>query len=205
MSQIVIKEHTILQGYLANKLLTVIDLGACLGEFVNELGSHYPIKKAILVEPNITNYNKIEPKENYLLLNKVVSSTAEQVVSFVEDIDSPYNGSVIFNYFSNSREYLLETISLKSLIELMNVDGEIDILKIDIEGAEYDVLLNASDADLRKFKQITVEFHDFVDGRFRLENKAIEARLISLGFDVLKKGTDYKEGSEYYDTLFYKK
>jgi FkbM family methyltransferase len=204
MNQIVIKEHTILESYLAGKPLTVIDLGACLGEFTNELENYYPIKKAILVEPNITNYDKIQPRQSYILLNKIASSTAGQVVTFVEDVDSPYNGSVVFNYFNNSKEYALETVSLESLIELMNSDDDIDILKIDIEGAEYDILLNASDNALLKFKQITVEFHDFVDGRFKSDNKAVETRLLSLGFSIIKKGTDYKEGSDYYDTLFYK-
>lgn len=205
MNEIIIKEHTVLQHFLVDRELTVIDLGACLGEFTNELESYYPIKKAILVEPSITNYNKIQPRQNYVLLNKIASSVTDQTVTFTEDVDSPYNGSVVFNYFNNAKEYTIKTTSLRSLIELMNSDDDIDILKIDIEGAEYDILLNASDVDLMKFRQITVEFHDFVDGRFKVDNKAVEARLRSLGFDVIKKGTDYKEGSDYYDTLFYRK
>ena len=37
-----------------------------------------------------------------------------------------------------------------------------DLLKLDIEGAELDVFEGAAADELRRFRQITVEFHDFV-------------------------------------------
>jgi hypothetical protein len=112
---------------------------------------------------------------------------------------------LIFDNFNNSEKYHIETVSLASLIDLMDEKYDIDLLKIDIEGAEYDLLLNSSDSELLKFKQITVEFHDFLDSKYKEKNKLIEKRMIDLGFDVLKNGTAYMLGSDYYDTLFTKK
>lgn len=37
------------------------------------------------------------------------------------------------------------------------------ILKVDIEGAEYDVFANLDDAILKKFRQIVIEFHKLTD------------------------------------------
>ena len=205
MNEIIIKEHTIYDDMLANKSLTVIDLGACRGEFINEVDKRYTVKKAIAVEPNITNFNALIQRDNLVLLNKAVVGTDIKSVMFREDVDSPYNGSLVFGYFSNFKTYEVETTTLSELIELMNEDTDIDLLKIDIEGSEYDLLINSTDGDLLKFKQITVEFHDFVDPNFKDKNKQIEDRMIALGFDVLKKGINYMSGSDYYDTLFYKK
>jgi len=37
---------------------------------------------------------------------------------------------------------------------------EADALKMDIEGAEHEIFAKASDAEIRKFKEIVLEFHD---------------------------------------------
>jgi FkbM family methyltransferase len=171
MNEIIIKEHTIYDDMLANRSLTVIDLGACRGEFINEIDNRYTVKKAIAVEPNITNFNVLMQRDNFILLNKAVVGTDIKSVMFREDVESPYNGSLVFGYFSNFKTYEVETTTLSELIELMNEDTDIDLLKIDIEGSEYDILLNSKDSDLLKFKQITVEFHDFVDPNFKDKNK----------------------------------
>lgn len=206
MNEIIIKEHTIYDDMLANKDLTVVDLGACRGEFINEINSRYSVKKSVAVEPNITNFKTLSQRDNLILLNKAVVGTNNvKTVTFREDIDSPYNGSLVFGYFFNFKTYEVETTTLSEIIELMNEAEDIDLLKVDIEGSEYDLLINSKDDDLLKFKQITVEFHDFVDTKLKDKNKQIEDRMTALGFSVLKKGINYMAGSDYYDTLFYKK
>ena len=62
----VIKEHTFFDDYFGDEIV-VVDLGACQGEFTDELNQYYKIKKAILVEANPTNFNKLTKKENYIL------------------------------------------------------------------------------------------------------------------------------------------
>lgn len=203
MREIIIKEHTMLEELLEGRDLTIIDLGACRGEFTMEMDRLYSVKRSIAVEPNPTNYNYLLRKHNYTPLNKAVTSGGEKIVQFREDVDSPYNGSLMFDYFTNAKVHDIETITLTELIELMG-EEIIDILKVDIEGSEYDLLLNAKDEDLLRFRQITVEFHDFVDKTLKEKNKEIEARFVALGFSVIKKSTNHREGSDYYDTLFYK-
>jgi hypothetical protein len=205
MKTIIIKEHTLIEDLLINRPLTIIDMGACIGEFSSGINEKFTIKKSILVEANPTNFNKLPKNENFTCLNKAVYTESNNKIKFKEDTTSPYNGSVLLDHFqSTAKEHIIDTITLNDLIKIMNVEGAIDILKIDIEGCEYTVLENASDEDLLKFNQITVEFHDFVDKSFEPKNKIIEEKFLKLGFKSIKTKSNWLNGSDYFDTLFYK-
>ena len=200
--QITIKEHTFFQELLNNEII-VVDLGACKGEFVNELDKLFKIKKAILVEANPTNFKTLPNKDNYTLYNMAISKKNNEIISFYEDLNSPYNGSKIFNYFKGF-EHKIQTITLETLMENNNIDY-IDILKIDIEGSEYEILPSISDECYSKIKQITVEFHDFIDNSLKVKTQEIINKLEKLGFQRISKGIKYMNNSDNYDVLFYKK
>lgn len=53
------------------------------------------------------------------------------------------------------------TVNFKKMIEIIGTD-EIDMLKVDIEGSEYDFLM---DQDLSKIKSIVVELHGYTDNK----------------------------------------
>jgi FkbM family methyltransferase len=198
----VIKEHTFLDE-LFNDEIIVIDLGACRGEFTNDLNKEYKVKRAILVEANPTNFKNLDKKENYTLYNKLVSDKKNETFKFYEDPNSPYNGSNKFNYF-NGIEHNIESITLEELIEENNLDY-IDILKIDIEGSEYDIMPSISEEILSKIKQITIEFHDFIDNNLKNKTENIIKRMESFGFKKISKPIKYMNNSNNYDVLFYKK
>ena len=205
-----ISEHTLDESLLNGREISIIDLGACLGEFSNSMNSLFNVKKSILVEANPVNFGKIENKKNYICLNRVVvpDSCNDDYISFFEDKDSPYNGSFVFDYFSASlQEHKIETIHLGSIIsEYFSDTKEIDILKIDIEGAEYPLLEEIKKNDISRFRQISIEFHDFIDPRLRNKNESIINKIISCGFDfVSSKPANFRYGSEHYDTLFVRK
>jgi FkbM family methyltransferase len=197
-----IKEHTFREDLL-NDEIVVVDLGACKGEFIDEINFMYKVKKAVLVEANPTNFGKLRKKDNYVLYNKAISGKSKDIISFYEDTHSPYNGSSHFNYF-NGVEHKIETITLNDLILENDIDY-IDLLKVDIEGSEYEVMLNLSDECYSKIRQITIEFHDFVDAGLRNKTQEVIDKLESLGFDRISKGIEYMNNSDNYDVLFYKK
>ena len=207
---IIISEHSLDEKFLIDKELNIIDLGACLGEFSLEVSQKFNLKKSILVEANPTNFNQIPIRENFTILNKIATySEPSEFKIFNEDTASPYNGSAVFNHFSaTAKQHLIETVSLKKLIKELDLNENeyVDILKIDIEGGEYELLINEDDETLSRFKQITVEFHDFIDPTLRHLNTLIETRLINLGFSVEAKNPAYfRYGSHHYDVLFLKK
>jgi FkbM family methyltransferase len=197
----IIKEHTFLDELL-NDEIVIVDLGSCRGEFVDEMDKLFKVKKAILVEANPTNFKTLKNKENYILYNKAISDTSNQTIEFYEDVNSPYNGSKFFNYF-NGVKHQIQTISLEDIIEENNI-SYIDILKVDIEGSEYDIMPNISDDTYSKIKQITIEFHDFIDVDLKAKTENIINKLESLGFSRISKPIKYMNDSDNYDVLFYK-
>jgi FkbM family methyltransferase len=66
-----------------------------------------------------------------------------------------------------------------------NKINEIELLKLDIEGAEIDLLTNTDPETLLKCKQITVEFHDFLYRKDIPLIKKTLTRLRSIGFWVV--------------------
>jgi FkbM family methyltransferase len=88
----------------------------------------------------------------------------------------------LFNASAATTGVEVETISLATLMERLGIT-KIDILKLDIEGAEFELFVSTPDDVLRRIGQITVEFHDFklyFRGRGLFENA--RERLIALGF-----------------------
>jgi FkbM family methyltransferase len=204
MNLINIKEHTFIDKGFSERKAVIVDLGACLGEFTREFSERFNgIEKSILIEANPTNFNLIEEMENVNKLNRFISTVPEGFEIFREDPKSPYNGTSMFTYFENPVEHKIERITVDKILEIYNIE-KIDILKIDIEGAEYDLLENISQKTLDKIDQITVEFHDFLDPDLKLRTDSIVNKIRSMGYSVISNRLDYKYGSDYYDTLFYK-
>ncbi|MBS0659704.1 MAG: FkbM family methyltransferase [Verrucomicrobia bacterium] len=68
-------------------------------------------------------------------------------------------------------------LTLDEIARQAGFEGEIDLLKVDVEGAEYDVLLGAAaTATLQRTRHLLIEFHD--DAR----TPAVRQRLTELGF-----------------------
>jgi hypothetical protein len=57
-----------------------------------------------------------------------------------------------------------------------------DLAKLDVKGADVDALESASDDVLLSLRQVTVEFHDFVDPGLRPRIAAIHRKVARLGF-----------------------
>lgn len=60
-------------------------------------------------------------------------------------------------------QFQCETMTLSDMVRLQNID-RIDLLKVDVEGAELEVLAGIEPADWAKIQQLVLEVHD-VDGR----------------------------------------
>lgn len=196
-----IKEHSFYEDRL-NDDIVVIDLGACRGEFIEEMNNLYKIKTAILVEANPTNFKLLPKRNNYILYHNAISDKDGQLIKFSEDVNSPYNGSSVFNYF-NGIIHEIETISLKKIIDDNHL-SHVDLLKIDVEGCEYQVLENLEKEIFDKISQITVEFHDFIDDSYKKLTSLVIERVESFGFKRISKSINYMKGSDHYDVLFYR-
>jgi len=82
----------------------------------------------------------------------------------------------------------VESISLESLLAKCNWDS-VDLLKLDIEGSEFEVLLNAPAEALRRIRRISMEFHPRPDEN-RYVPELLFEHLRSAGFHLTQRRDD---------------
>lgn len=75
-----------------------------------------------------------------------------------------------------------------TLEEFLNGEGfqEVDVLKMDVEGAELPVIEQAPAPILRRARQITVEFHDWMIPGTTERVESVKRRLRHLGFYCIR-------------------
>jgi FkbM family methyltransferase len=131
-------------------------------------------------------------------------------------IDSKINGKVKFYLPKNEKavsasSVLLENISsynyievdmltFKSLIEL-NKNKHIDLLKLDIEGAEYDVIRSILACKDVTINQFIVEFHDRNFNAIPLKSLEIVNEMISEGYKIFGVSLSKEEVSFIHERL----
>jgi len=89
--------------------------------------------------------------------------------------------SAIFSESAQQSSLTVKKTTLENFCNQNDID-KIDLLKIDIEGAELKTLEMMSDRFAKRIVQMTVEFHDFLrkDDVVRIEN--VKAKFNKLGF-----------------------
>ena len=166
-------------GKVLSKKSFVVDLGANQGDFANEIVSLFRCQ-CVAVEP----MEKVHIKsENAALLQVAGWSVSDfnGVGTFYRSVD-PQSHSL----FQVRREDIPVQVSTKKFGDWLEEERikTIDLLKVDIEGAEVFLFNTLSDQQLMNIKQITIEFHDFLTGlNIHDQVQAIRTRLKRLGFE----------------------
>lgn len=132
----------------------VLDLGCLNFNFYKELKKI--TKNIICVDPN----PKIgDIPDDCIFINKAIHTINNQKIDYFIYEDQ-YGNSLLKNendYCPLITKIEVETISIGDIMERFNIK-QFDLIKFDIEGAEYDILLNI---DYTISKQYSIEFHDF--------------------------------------------
>lgn len=137
----------------------IIDCGANMGLSVLYFSKNYPNAKIFAFEPDATVLPFLEKNiESYGLKNVVLDPKAvwNEVTELTFYTDNGLGGRVGLEY-ENQKPVLVSTIRLKDLLH-----QEVDMLKIDIEGAEYKVLKDCEEL-LPNVKNVFLEYHSFYD------------------------------------------
>ncbi len=174
-----IRGHTILTLGL-NKQSIVIDGGSHRGEFSNIIQRLFG-SECVLIEANPTLAADLVPPANSHMIHAALSSS-DGYSEFYFRPNAECGGILSLQSDNSYKTTKIPKVSLLSLFERYKF-AKIDLLKLDIEGEEFELLRKASDDTLNTIKQITVEFHDFLP-TFSQNNLYfdIKRRLTKLGF-----------------------
>ena len=140
----------------------VLDIGACEGMFSILLAKLYPKIQVIAVEPVPRTFYQLirniglNGVTNIETLQKAIGPTMGKVTLNVSKDFSGGSSSIIKFVESDMIRVEAEMITLDNLFESLYVN-KVRLMKIDIEGAEYEVLTNTS--VLKHIDYVVAEFH----------------------------------------------
>jgi len=172
----------------------VLDLGANRGTFSKTISQRYGYH-CHSIEPNPEMWKRIETSALVATHNLAV---AEHDGLVHLRVSGNSESSSIFPLASEPSAPVVEVegLTLASLIDRLNLP-RVDLLKVDVEGAEIGLFRACEDDLLKKIPQICVEFHELAGLTDRQEMADLFARMSRLGFAVIKMSF-----SHYADVLF---
>ena len=172
---------------LPSRLGTVVDLGANVGLFTCAIQDR--ARRVIAVEPVAAHFRQAHKNivknggDGAGLLRLAVAGQSDQEIAIHVDDRTAGASSLFRSFCKSSREH--ETVRTTSLPDLLESTGcgEIDLLKCDVEGAEYEIFSNTPLPVLRRIRRLVMEVHLAVDEGER-KQQALIAHLREAGLRV---------------------
>ena len=158
---------------------TAVDCGAHVGSFSLWL-SHQTACQIVAVEPNPIAHRFLQ--HNVAGLGRRISMSTVAVGGRNEQrtlYDSGFPGISSFSSTSGQRGFQVDVITLEELFDRSGL-AEVDLLKMDIEGAEAQVFETVSTATLRRIRAAVIECHPEAGTDITL----IKAKLAEAGMQV---------------------
>ena len=166
----------------------IVDLGANIGLFAARASSR--ARRVIAFEPVGANFDclqrNIAGRPNVAAFREAVAGAGGTVKIFHPEAESR---SGTYSSFFETDDHAPErfdevpAVTLDEIFDLHEI-ARCDLLKLDVEGQEYEILHAASDATLARIERIHGEYHDVdrSDPRTRIDN--FTAFLSGKGFEV---------------------
>lgn len=170
---------------------TIVDLGANVGFFTLFAASRFPGRPVVSVEPYPPSAAALTAnlRDNRLSNCRIVQAAVSNMrgtVAFgsTSPVPNPVNARITPNASIDGTQYVAcPTTTLDDLFR-EHVSGDVAFMKLDIEGAEYDVLYGASDASLARVRRIALETEELDADRRNTD--ALAAFLRSKGFRTVE-------------------
>jgi FkbM family methyltransferase len=167
----------------------VVDIGAGIGDFSIKAAYNNPNTVVYAFEPFPSSYA--------LLLKNIEINGIENLVASPQAVWS-HEGSLVLDLSLNEplkissfeegspsdvSEWInVEATTLMDLIAYHDID-QVDLIKLDCEGAEYEILMSAPHETLARVKRIIMEYHDINDSQ---NHHRLVVFLESQGFEVTR-------------------
>jgi FkbM family methyltransferase len=141
----------------------VIDIGAHIGAFAVRAARLAHRGQVYAYEASSNNYalltknRQLNGLENLHVTNRAVSNR-HGMLPFYTVAGNGALGSLV-QTMNDSREQV-QAMPFTDIIAEHGIE-RVDLLKVDVEGAEYDILLNGPDDMLAKVQRVVLEYHEF--------------------------------------------
>lgn len=149
------------KGFKIGKDDLVFDIGGHIGIFsIN--ASHFTENKIYTFEPNLQNFAmlvinlKINDVKNIKPFMMAITNKTGYTRLYLSNKSACHS---TYKHFKNSLSEKVSCISLSDFINIFRIK-KIDFLKINCEGAEFDILFNLPKNIYRKIKKMVVQCHD---------------------------------------------
>ena len=164
-------------SYKFDKQDIVFDIGGFRGEFAEQIYRSNPCK-IFVFEPVLEHFNFLTEKFagnlDIRLFNFGLDAKNQKIEIALSSNSSSYNRKMGKNN--------LETIELKDIVEFLTEEkiDQIALMKINIEGAEYDLLDRLIEStDLKNVQNLQIQFHDFFPEAKSRRNKLVKQILLT--------------------------
>lgn len=152
------------ESSLSNPL--IIDAGAHIGLSTLYFKHLYPQAQILAFEPNPTNFALLEKNvqqnhlENVTLYQKALSKHTGKANFFADKTDWQWlsTSSLIENAWNGQQKTQPFTVETTRLDQYLVNLARVDLLKLDVEGAETNVIMSIRD-QLEKIQNLIFEFH----------------------------------------------
>lgn len=191
--------------------MIIFDIGSNRGDYAKLMLRKYPEAIIVCVEPNPNLFNLLISNlpTGTNIYNKAVSNEKGNIEFFecaedntVSTVSKVFlekscfstntkvmaNGKMFKDHYTYKQPVLVETMTLD---ELINIHGEPDLIKIDVEGHELEVLKSLS----KKTGKITFEWHETFQERIIESVRHLgEIGYEKFGTPMWEKSSDYHDG-----------
>ena len=180
----------------------IIDVGCGFeAEFSMHMIKRFNLK-SIGIDPTKKHFNSLKKLEGntggkFKHYDLAISVNTGEIL--FNESESNESGSILSEHKNVRKDkiktYSVKTFSLADLPLYLDID-EIKYLKLDVEGAEYEIIKNLKKEDLDKYNQIFIEFHHHCTDYSVKDTLDSVRKMTALGFKKLTLNN--------HDYLFYK-
>jgi FkbM family methyltransferase len=155
--------------YFNKKFDNIVDAGANVGVFTEYLIQNELSEKIIAIECDSKALkdlkNNFKREYRVEIIPKALNSTNDPI-TFYQSEENPVISSTIHpdklkNHMAGVKgndEVIVDTVTIKDLVDKL---GYIDLLKIDIEGGEYEIIKNIDPSLFKNINNLLIECHFF--------------------------------------------
>ncbi len=139
--------------------MVVVDIGANIGYYT--LLAAEKAKQVISFEPDPVSFTYLQKnvEKNNLKNVEIHQLAIAQKAGTLDFYKNPHNfgDSRVYSFKEGKRAYTIKTISLDEFIDINNI-GKVDVIKIDIQGAEGLALLGMQNTLAQQQPELFIEF-----------------------------------------------